>query len=46
MAYTISETNEILPDDLKFISDLKTIVYTAKAKAYQAVDLYKSTYIM
>ena len=40
MAYTISETNEILPDDLKFISDLKTIVYTAKAKAYQAVDLY------
>ncbi len=30
----------MLTEDLKFISDLKSIVYTAKSKAYQAVDLY------
>lgn len=32
--------NDMLTEDLKFISDLKSIVYTAKSKAYQAVDLY------
>lgn len=31
---------EMLPDEVKFVSDLKAIVYTAKAKAYQAADLY------
>lgn len=31
---------EMLPDEVEFVSDLKAIVYTAKAKAYQAVDLY------
>lgn len=40
MVDPILNTNEIFPDDLNFVSDLKTIVYTAKAKAYQAADLY------
>ncbi len=40
MANALSKTNDILADDLKFISDLKAIVYTAKSKAYQAADLY------
>ncbi len=31
---------EMLPDEVGFISDLKAIVYAAKAKAYQAADLY------
>lgn len=31
---------EMLPDEVEFVTDLKTIVYTAKAKAYQAADLY------
>ncbi|MCM1517184.1 MAG: hypothetical protein NC117_00885 [Pseudoflavonifractor sp.] len=30
----------LLPDEVEFVSDLKVIVYTAKAKAYQAADLY------
>lgn len=30
----------MLPDEVGFVSDLKAIVYTAKAKAYQAADLY------
>lgn len=40
MANAISKTDQILADDLKFISDLKVIVHTAKLKAYQAADLY------
>lgn len=31
---------EMLPDEVGFVSDLKAIVYAAKAKAYQAADLY------
>ncbi|MCI9606701.1 MAG: DUF1016 domain-containing protein [Muribaculaceae bacterium] len=30
----------MLPDEVEFVSDLKAILYTAKAKAYQAADLY------
>lgn len=40
MVDAILNTNDILADDLKFISDLKAIIYTAKSKAYQAADLY------
>ena len=36
----ILRTTDMLPDEEKFVSDLKAIVYTAKAKAYQAADLY------
>ena len=28
-------------DDAQFISDIKSIVYTAKQKAYQAADIYQ-----
>lgn len=31
---------EMLPDEVGFVSDIKAIVYAAKAKAYQAADLY------
>lgn len=40
MADEILKNIEMLSDEVEFISDLKTIVYTAKAKAYQAADLY------
>lgn len=40
MADEILKNIEMLPDEVEFVSDLKTIVYTAKAKAYQAADLY------
>ncbi len=40
MTDRIINNTEILPEDLKFISDLKIIIYTVKTKAYQAVDLY------
>lgn len=40
MVDAILNTKDILADDLKFISDLKAIIYTAKSKAYQAADLY------
>lgn len=40
MAGAALNKNDILTEDLKFISDLKSIVYTAKSKAYQAADLY------
>lgn len=40
MADEILKNIEMLPDEMGFISDLKAIVYTAKAKAYQAADLY------
>lgn len=40
MADEILKNIEILPDEVEFVSDLKAIVYTAKAKAYQAADLY------
>lgn len=40
MTDKILNTSEILPDEVEFVSDLKAIVYTAKAKAYQAADLY------
>lgn len=31
---------EMLPDEVEFVTDLKAIIYTAKAKAYQAANLY------
>ena len=40
MADEIFKNIEMLPDEVGFVSDLKAIVYTAKAKAYQAADLY------
>ena len=40
MAEEILKNIEMLPDEVGFVSDLKAIVYTAKAKAYQAADLY------
>ena len=40
MADEILKNIEMLPDDVEFVSDLKAIVYTAKAKSYQAADLY------
>lgn len=40
MTDAILNKKEILSDDLKFISDLRAIVYTAKSNAYQAADLY------
>lgn len=40
MADEILKNIEMLPDEVEFVSDLKAIVYTAKAKAYQAADLY------
>lgn len=40
MADEILKNIEMLPDEVGFVSDLKAIVYTAKAKAYQAADLY------
>lgn len=40
MADKILKNIEMLPDEVEFVSDLKAIVYTAKAKAYQAADLY------
>ncbi len=40
MSDEILKNIEILPDEVGFVSDLKAIVYTAKAKAYQAADLY------
>ncbi len=40
MADKILKNIEMLPDEVEFVSDLKAILYTAKAKAYQAADLY------
>lgn len=40
MADEILKNIEMLPDEVEFVSDLKAIVYKAKAKAYQAADLY------
>ncbi|MCM1457716.1 MAG: PDDEXK nuclease domain-containing protein [Lachnoclostridium sp.] len=40
MADEILKNIEMLPDEVEFVSDLKAIVHTAKAKAYQAADLY------
>jgi predicted nuclease of restriction endonuclease-like (RecB) superfamily len=40
MADRILTNIGMLPDEVAFVSDLKAIVYTAKAKAYQAADLY------
>lgn len=40
MADEILKNIKMLPDEEEFVSDLKAIVYTAKAKAYQAADLY------
>ena len=40
MADEILKNIEMLPDEVEFVSDLKAIVYTTKAKAYQAADLY------
>lgn len=40
MTDKILKNTGMLPDEVEFVSDLKAIVYTAKAKAYQAADLY------
>lgn len=40
MADEILKNINMLSDEVEFVSDLKAIVYTAKAKAYQAVDIY------
>ena len=40
MADEIMRNIDMLPDEVEFVSDLKAIIYTAKAKAYQAADLY------
>ena len=40
MADEFLKNIEMLPDEVGFVADLKAIVYTAKAKAYQAADLY------
>ena len=40
MADKILTNIEMMPDEVEFVSDLKEIVYSAKAKAYQAADLY------
>lgn len=40
MADKILKNIKMLPDEVEFVSDLKAIVHTAKAKAYQAADLY------
>ncbi len=40
MADGILKNIEMMPDEAGFVSDLKAIVYMAKAKAYQAADLY------
>lgn len=40
MADRLLENPGLMPDDVAFVSDLKAIVYTAKAKAYKAVDFY------
>lgn len=40
MADEILKNIKMLSDEVEFVSDLKAIVYTAKAKAYQAVDIY------
>lgn len=40
MADGILKNIEMLPDEVEFVSNLKAIVYTAKAKAYQTADLY------
>ena len=32
---------DITADDMQFVSDVKAIIYTAKEKAYQAVDIYQ-----
>lgn len=40
MADKIPDNIEMIPEEVEFVSDLKSIVYTAKAKAYQAADLY------
>lgn len=38
--WIMNTTDEMFPEELKFVSDLKAIVYRAKAKAYQAADLF------
>jgi len=36
----LKNNNTAMPNEIEFVSDLKAIVYTARAKAYQAADLY------
>lgn len=40
MKSDLKKYDNINADDAQFISDIKTIVYTAKQKAYQAADVY------
>ena len=42
MKSELNKYDNINADDAQFISDIKAIVYTAKQKAYQAADLFKS----
>ena len=41
MGTELNIPKDISADDMHFISDIKTIVYTAKQRAYQAVDIYQ-----
>lgn len=41
MKSDLKKYDNINADDAQFISDIKTIVYTAKQKAYQAADLFQ-----
>lgn len=41
MRAELNRFNDISADDKQFISDIRSIVYTAKQKAYQAVDIYQ-----
>lgn len=41
MKSELKKYDNINADDVQFISDIKTIVYTAKQKAYQVADLFQ-----
>ena len=43
MNHGLDKDYNINTDDVQFISDIKTIIYTAKQKAYQAADLFQVT---
>lgn len=41
MKSELKKYDNINADDAQFISDIKSIVYAAKQKAYQAADLFQ-----
>ncbi len=41
MGIDLNPYNDISADDKQFINDIKTIIYTAKQRAYQAADIYQ-----